>query len=174
MKIHIASILIFLLSLIGCATIKERGEEMSPSLTGASEVEVLQNPPPEFPPEEYEQKARLTDIPPVPQKQPPPIYPQTALQSEISCTARLLYHILKDGSSKLVRLEWDESPPDNYREAFEDAIQQAVSTWKFTPANRVVPKGMPDGRVTYLLKAVPYAGRAIIRFYVYKGKGIVE
>jgi len=103
-----------------------------------------------------------------------PRYPDAALGDEVHCTARLLYHIEVDGTASLVRLEWDPAPAAEYREAFEKAIREAVATWSYTAARRYRWKKNPDGSLEFEERAIPTARRAIIRFRVEKGRGVVE
>ena len=74
----------------------------------------------------YKPKLRPPESTPEVQHRTLPSYPEVALADEVVCAARLLYHILKDGSVTLVRLEWDEPPPSEYQAVFEESIQNAI------------------------------------------------
>jgi hypothetical protein len=102
-----------------------------------------------------------------------PSYPEVALADEVKCAARLLYHIQIDGSVTLVRLEWDEPPSSEYQLAFEEAIRDAIATWRYIPAKKWVPTKM-EGAIRTVPHAIPKAERAIVGFHVEEGHGIVE
>ena len=93
---------------------------------------------------------------------------------QVACSARVLYHIETSGSATLVRLEWDAPPPEQHREAFELAIQEAMAEWEFQPAMRVRGKKLPDGSTVPETRLVPKASYAVIRFRVVEGRGVVE
>jgi hypothetical protein len=103
-----------------------------------------------------------------------PVYPDSAIADGVACTARFLYHIETDGSATVVRLEWDLAPPPHHVETFESAIRDAVATWRFVPAFQLVYKETSDGKKGFEKPLIPKAGRALIRFRVEDGRGIVE
>ena len=141
---------------------------------GTSDLEVLPPSPREPLPEGYKPKLRPPESPPETLDQPLPEYPESALPDEVGCVARLLYHILKDGSATLVRLEWDEPPPPEHQGSFEDSIREAMLGWRFIPAKKWVPTKMEDGSTTTVPQAIPKAERAIVRFRMEDGRGVVE
>ncbi len=106
--------------------------------------------------------------------QPLPAYPESALADEVSCSARILYHIETDGLATLVRLGWDVPPPDAHAAAFESSIHDAVAAWRFDPATRLNPGRRPDGVVTYSRQVIPKAVNVLIRFRVEGGRAVVE
>ena len=67
-----------------------------------------------------------------------------------------------------------ERPTEEFREAFETAIREAVASWVFHPAQRITPMTMPDGTIDSERKSIRYAGLAILRFRVESGQEIVE
>ncbi len=137
---------------------------------GTSEIEHFR-PPPE---ESRTGRRPALIIPPGPLEQPLPEYPETAVAGEVACVARILYHVETTGEARLVRLEWDEAPPQAHVAVFEDAVRTALSRWSFTPAVRIVPKRMEDGSIEPRRTPVPNAQHALIRFRVEDGKAIVE
>jgi len=141
---------------------------------GSSELEILPPPPYEPLPEGVRPTLRPPETPPKVQDRMPPSYPDSALSEEIACAAKLLYHIQKDGSVTLVRLEWDEPPPSRFEESFEEEIRTAMLAWRFIPAKKLVPTTLEDGSIDLVPHPIPKAERAIVRFRVQEGRGIVE
>ncbi len=92
----------------------------------------------------------------------------------MACVARILYHVERTGEPRLVKLEWDEPPPDEHAAAFEEAIRTAMSGWSFTPAVRIVGKRQEDGSIEPERTPIPQAQHAFIRFRVEDGEAIVE
>jgi len=113
-------------------------------------------------------------IPPSALKRPLPEYPEPALDEEIACTARLLYHVEASGAVKLVRLEWDVPPPPHHLAAFEASISEAISHWDYTPAVRIGVMKQPDGSVKSTYTTIPKAQHSLIRFRVVEGRGVVD
>lgn len=113
-------------------------------------------------------------FPPEVLKRDLPVYPQSALAEEVSCAARLLYHIQKDGRVTLVRLEWDDPPPVEHQQRFEESIQAAMAEWRFVPAVKIVSTELADGSLDLTRQPIPKAERAIVRFRVQDGRGVVE
>lgn len=166
-------ILIVALVTLGCAVKKDAVDpETIPQLSGQTELQTVQrvyNPPAgelavEPPPPEH---------PPIPVHQPLPEYPPEAVPLEIACTAYLLYHTEMDGSASFVRIDWTLPPPDGHIASFEAAIERAVEEWEFDPAFKIIPTEMDDGAIEPVRKTIRFAGRAIIRFMVVDGVGIV-
>lgn len=142
--------------------------------TGISDLEILPPPPRQPLPEGYEPKLRPVESPPEVRDQALASYPESAVADEVACTARLLYHILEDGTVRLVRLEWDEPPPTEHRASFEEKIREAILGWRFIPAKKWIPTSLDDGSRTTVPQPIPKAERAIVRFRVEDGQGIVE
>jgi hypothetical protein len=142
------------------------------SRLGTSDIEHLSGPASGPRPEGVKRPPLI--YPPQPLRQEPPEYPPEALDSEIGCTARLLYHVEKDGSPSLVRLEWEVTPPDQFLETFDATVRTAVEAWEFKPAYKIVPVELPDGAIEPEIIQVPSAHRALIRFRVIDGRGVVE
>ena len=163
------SFVLLLLASAACA-----GSKPPHGPTGASDLQVLPPPPRQPLPEGYKPRLGPPEIPPEVQEQALPGYPESALPDEVACVARLLYHILRDGSVKLVRLEWDEPPPAGHRGSFEESIRKAILGWRFIPAIKWVPTRMEDGSTKTVPQAIPKAERAIVRFSVEEGRGVVE
>ncbi len=174
MQVLVSCIVAIALALTGCAGRRTSPDDASQPRFGTADLEILPPPPSQPPPEGYEPKVRPPESAPVVRRQGLPRYPESALQSEVTCTARLLYHIQTDGSATLVLLEWDVPPPDEHLKAFEKAIKEAVGGWEFTPARRYVSTKMPDTSIRLVPKTIPKAGRALIRFRVEKGRAVVE
>lgn len=105
---------------------------------------------------------------------PLPEYPRQALEEQVDCEVRLLYHVEKDGSATAARFQWDSSPPDRYLQAFEMAVLEAVAEWKFEPAIRYVTTRMPDGSVDTDTEAVTRSKWIRIRFQVVDGRGMAD
>ena len=103
-----------------------------------------------------------------------PAYPESVVTEGVSCAATLLYHIQKDGSVSLVRLGWDDPPPPEYEDRFEGEIRTAMLEWRFIPAKKWVPTELEDGSIDLVPHPIPKAERAIVRFRVEQGRGIVE
>jgi hypothetical protein len=137
-------------------------------------MEVLPPPPQKPVPEGHRTQPGRIVIPPIPKRLGPPRYPDAALGDEIACVAELLYHVEIDGTARLVRLEWQEPPPDEHLPEFEDTIRIAVADWEYTPALRLVPQKLPDGSTRIDHQPVPKARHAVVRFRVVNGKGVVE
>ncbi len=172
MRLFIACILLLTISLTGCASRKNLVTETTQRRIGTADLEHLPPPTPE--PLRKDQKPAPLVLPPHPVTQSLPQYPQGVVEAEVSCSARLLYHVERDGSATLVRLEWEAAPPDEHLKAFEAAIRTATATWEFVPARKVVPVAQPDGSIEPEMQPVAEARRAIIRFRVEGGKGVVE
>jgi hypothetical protein len=168
--VRVAWLVLLLALLIACAG----GKKPAVQPTGTSDLEVLPPPPYEPPPEGARLKRGPLVLPYEVEDRSSPGYPEAALADEIACSARLLYHILRDGSAKLVRLEWEAPPPPEYETAFEEEILQAMASWRYTPARKMVPVKHEDGSTELVLEPVPKAERAIVRFRVEQGRGIVE
>jgi hypothetical protein len=166
-------LLIFALAALGCAAKKDVADSVSNRrLTGSSELQTVQrvyNPPAD----ELATEAPPPEHPPIPVHQPLPEYPPEAVASEIACTAYLLYHTEMDGSASFVRVDWTVPPPDDHIASFEAAIERAVESWEFEPAFKLVPTEMDDGAIEPVRKTIRFAGRAIVRFLVVDGVGIV-
>ena len=163
-------LVLVVMSMAACAGIKApRGHP-----TGTSNLEILPPPPRQPLPEGYKPKHRPHEIPPEVQDQALAGYPESAVADEVACTARLLYHILRDGSVTLVRLEWDEPPPPEHQASFEEKIREAILSWRFIPAKKWVPTRFEDGSITPVPQPIPIAERAIVRFRVEEGQGVVE
>jgi hypothetical protein len=141
---------------------------------GTADFEVLPPPPYEPAPDAPRPKPRPPETPPETMEQPPPTYPDSALADGIACSAKLLYHILEDGSASLVRLEWETPPPPEHESAFVEQIRTAMLDWEFIPATKWVRKEREDGTIRLSPQAIPKAERAIVRFRVEGGHGIVE
>lgn len=142
--------------------------------TGSAELEVVPPPPWQPPTRRDEFTYSAPESPPVVQEQGFPTYPESALADEVACVARLLYHILKDGSVTLVRLEWDEPPPPEHLAAFEAQIREAMLGWRFIPSRKWVRTTLENGSIRAIPQAIPKAERAIVRFRVGRGRGVVE
>lgn len=168
-----AGFLALALAFAGCATRGQPEPTPDPERTGTAEMEQLQAPY-SAPAGGYTRQAGPLELPPEPLSQELPVYPASALPAEVSCVARILYHTETDGTSSLVRLDWETAPPEVHREAFATAIREAVASWVFKPAVRVVPTTLPDGAVEPSREPVRHAGRAVIRFRVESGVPIVE
>ena len=164
------SLLLAVLVVAACANLKAP----ETNRTGTSDLEVLPPPPREPPPEGYTPRLRPPETPPETRRQSLPGYPESAVAFEVKCTARLLYHIQTDGSATLVRLEWEVPPPPEHLTRFEEKIQEAVASWEFIPAKKWVPTKMHDGSTTTVPHPIPKAERAVVRFRVEDGAGVVE
>jgi len=141
--------------------------------TGTSDLEIP--PPPREPlPEGYEPRLRPPESAPEVLDRASPRYPDAALADEVACAARLLYHILTDGSVALVRLEWEEPPPLEVQAAFEESIQEAIAGWRYNPGRKWIPTKLEDGSTTTVPQSIPKAERALVTFRVEGGQGIVE
>jgi len=145
-----------------------------PPERGTSELEILpaEQVPRATDPER--KKVLAPESAPGTVRQDLPGYPETALGDAVECTATVLYHIETDGSARLVRLEWELEPPAEHVAAFEDAIRTAVGSWLFEPAKRYRFKEVADGSFRYDEQVIPKAARAIVRFRVVAGRGVVE
>lgn len=161
-----SSVLIVLL-LTTCACARKPPE-------GSTEIEILPPPPYEPLPEGVRPRFGPMVFPPEVLKRDPPVYPESVVAEEVSCTARLLYHIQQDGLVTLVRLEWDDPPPADHQELFEESIRTAILEWRFLPAVKIVATELDDGSLDLERQPVPKAERAIVRFRVEGGRGIVE
>ena len=117
---------------------------------------------------------RIAETRPQALHQPLPAYPPQAMDAQVSCEIRLMYHVETDGSAAAVRFNWVLRPPDTYLKAFEAAILEAISEWKFKPAIRHLTRQMPDGSVDTETQAVTRSKWIIIRFQVVDGQGVTE
>ncbi len=164
---------IVVLAILGCAARKDVANPVTDrQLTGSSELQPVYrvyNPPSG----DQETEPLSPEHPPVPIRQPLPEYPPEAVPLEIACTAYLLYHTEVDGSASFVRVDWTVLPPDDFVASFEDAIARAVESWEFEPAFKMVPAEMDNGSIEPVRKTIRFAARAIIRFMVVDGVGIV-
>lgn len=160
------------LDLSACASRKAPVIEVDQPRVGIADLETIPPSAPE--PLPKGQKPPPMVLPPEPLSQSPPQYPKSAIEEEISGRAKLLYHVERDGSATLVRLEWLSAVPENHLEAFESAIETAVAGWTFTPARRIVPVTQPDGSIEPEMQPVAQAFRVIVRFRVEDGAGVVE
>ena len=163
-------VIALVMSLVACAG----GRASQGTPVGTSDLEVLPPPPRQPTPEGYTPKLRPPETAPEVQERNLPLYPEAALDDQIACVVRLLYHIQPDGSVNLVRLEWDDHPPPDHEAAFEASIRDAISHWRYTPGKKWVPTKMEDGSTTTVPQAIPKSERAIVRFRVKNGQGIVE
>jgi hypothetical protein len=158
--------------LVGCAA-RRVPPDVDAQGVGTAELDLLPSPEPERP-----AGVAPTRLPPeaAPEtvSQALPTYPNSALNEGVTCTAELLYHIETNGSATLVRLTWNLPPPSDHRDAFESAINDAVTTWEFTPGYQLILVERADGTMRYEKRLIPKARRAMIRFRVEGGKGVVE
>jgi len=168
----LALLLVLLVS--ACAMHKAPENDSQQPLVGTADLEDVPPPPRNPPSESYTPTRRPFEVPPRPLSKRLPLYPDSALPSEVTCVGRILYHVEVDGSATLVRLNWDVAPPDRFMAAFELAIRAAIDDWEFRPAVQVTPEKHPDGTVTPQNKFVPKARYAVIRFRVEQGQGVVE
>ena len=164
------SLLVLVMASTACAGTKTPGVQPM----GTSDLEILPPPPRQPLPVGYKPKFRPPETPPEVRERVLPTYPESAIATEIDCTARLLYHILRDGSVTLVRLEWDVPPPRQHRAEFEETIREAILEWRFIPGKKWVPTKLEDGSTRTIPQAIPKAERAIVRFHVVEGQGVVE
>jgi len=168
MRIPIA--LAALLIASGCA--QRMQEPASPgSFIGKTQIEPLAPTASDFRPG---QKRAPLIIPPRILAQSLPQYPSGALEDGVACTARILYHVEVSGQATLVRVEWDVAPPSIHLGAFENSIADAVASWSFTAADRIIPEMQEDGSIESQIQPVPQAQHALIRFRVEDGKAVVE
>ena len=142
--------------------------------TGTTNLEVLPPPPYEPLPEGIRPTPGPRVTPFQVQTRTLPSYPDVAVAEGIVCSAKLLYHILRNGSVTLVRLERDASPPPEYEAVFEEEIRKAMLAWRFIPAKKWVRTEREDGSIDLVPQPIPKAERAIVRFHVEQGRGIVE
>ncbi len=158
--------------IIACAERIQPTQEPARPREGSSSLENVQ--PPASDPLPRDRKPPPLVIPPAPFVQPLPVYPSQALEAEVACSARLLYHVERDGTARLVRLEWESAPPQEHLEVFEASIRNAIANWDFAPAQKIVPVKQPDGSIEPDGQPVPYAQHAIVGFRVVEGRGVVE
>jgi hypothetical protein len=163
---------IWILVIAACVACAGRQIPVENARIGTSDIEHLSPAAPESRPEGEKRPPLI--YPPEPLQQEAPEYPREALDSEVSCAARLLYHVESDGSASLVRLEWEKAPPEKFLATFDAAIRAAVAAWEFEPAQRVEPEKLPNGAIEPKMTPVPSAHRALIRFRVVDGRGVVE
>ena len=140
--------------------------------TGAAEIELL--PPPTRTAPEGQRPPHRPEVGPIEIRQDLPVYPPSALEDGIACTARLLYHIETGGNASLVRLQWDDPPPPEHTNAFAASIESAMATWEFEPARRWILRTQPDGTEKREMQVIPKSGRALIRFRVDNGRPVVD
>jgi len=169
---HLTAVVVAATILVGCAA-RRVPSDVDAQGVGTAELELLPSPEPE----------RAADVAPTtlpPEAAPEtvsqalPTYPNAAVNDGVACTAELLYHIETDDSATLVRLTWDLPPPSDHLDAFETAINDAVATWEFAPGYQLRLVERADGTMSYEKRPIPKARRAVIRFRVEGGKGVVE
>ncbi|MEE8112618.1 MAG: energy transducer TonB, partial [Acidobacteriota bacterium] len=138
-----------------CAHDPARGKEPVPD-TKVMEGQVTAENVPAPRPEADRDRSRpiVREANPQILRQPLPVYPPEAVEAQVSCEVKLLYHVEKDGSATAVRFNWVMPPPDKYLKAFEAAILEAVPEWRFQPAVRYIGIRMPDGSVEPGTRAV--------------------
>ncbi len=147
-------------------------EELSEPGVGTTDMEYVETQKPQEKPKlggRYLSQAAPTKV-----RQELPAYPTTALADQVDCTAELLFHILTDGTAKVVRLNWNPAPPEEHREAFDQAIRTAVAGWEFVPAFRWIRRTDDDGQVRVEKQDIPKGRNVRIRFRVEGGKAVVE
>ena len=158
----------------GCRNRLPQTTPHTPQTAGTSEMELLGPPPRREPTPEDLDINHPMDIKAVPRRQGKPAYPPAGLPTEQACIARVLYHVEPDGSATLVHLEWDVPPGDAFTKLFEASIRDAIAGWEFSPAHRIITTEFPDGSRDSEAIPIKYADRAVIRFRVLEGRGVVE
>ncbi|ANM30377.1 hypothetical protein ABI59_13555 [Acidobacteria bacterium Mor1] len=147
-------------------------QELSDPGVGTTDMEYVETEEPQEKPKlggRYLSQAAPTKL-----RQELPEYPAAALADQVDCTAELLFHILTDGTAKVVRLEWNPAPPEQHKEAFEQAIHTAVADWEFVPGFRWIRRTDDDGQVRVEKQDIPKGRTVRIRFRVEGGKAVVE
>jgi hypothetical protein len=156
----------------GCAVHRTPVQADSPGV-GRAELELLPSPEPERTPDVAPTTLR-PEAAPETLRQSLPAYPPPAVDEEVACTARILYHMETDGTATLVELTWGPPPPTDHLPAFESAIEEAVASWRFNPAYQLIYEKRAGEVVGFEKRLIPKARSAAIHFRVEGGKGVVE